>query len=389
MICIGILVVAAVIIYVIFSSEPTAQTDGATKEMAMLVEVTTVEEGAFTPVFIATGTVEPVEDVVLSPLVGGRVVRRAPAFVPGGFVKEGTILLQIDPSDYRYDLELRKSELQQAQTELEMEMGRQEVAEQDLELIGGDSLSNQQRSLVLRKPQLDAAKSRIQSARAAVDQAELNLNRTTITAPFDAHILSQNVTSGSQVTPGDNLGRLVGTEYYWVELTVPVSTLRWLSFPEDENEKGSLVRVRNDSAWPEGEFREGYLAKQVGALDNETRLARVLVRVPDPLAREKEGPELMIGAFVQVRLEGEEIEGVTRLERDYVRRNKTVWVKQNGELVIREVDILLEDADYAYITEGLQEGDTVITTNLSTVSNGIPLRTEAEPEEMVEQEVKE
>lgn len=374
-ICVGILAVAAVVTYIIFSSEPTAKSESATKEMAMLVEVKTVEEGEFTPTFVATGTVEPVEDIVLSPLVGGQVLRRAEAFVPGGFVKRGTVLLQIDPADYRYALELKKAELRQAETELEMEMGRQEVAQQDLELIGGDSLSGQEKSLVLRKPQLNAVKARIQSARAAVDQAQVNLNRTTITAPFDAHILSQNVTAGSQVAPGDNVGRLVGSDSYWIELTVPVSTLRWLKFPKKAGEKGSMVKIKNNSAWPEGEFREGYLAKHVGALDNETRLARVLIRVPDPLAYSSEGPELMIGAFVEVRLKGQPIKDVTRLERDYVRTNNTVWVKEKGELMIREVDILLQDADHAYITQGLKEGDTVVTTNLSTVTNGIPLRT--------------
>lgn len=387
--CVTILAVAAAVTYFIFSSEPTAKSEGATKQMAMLVEVTAVEEGDYNPVFVATGTVQPVEDVILSPLVGGQVVRRSPAFIPGGFVQEGTVLLQIDPADYRYALELRRSELSEAETELEMEMGRQEVAEQDLELIGGDSLSNQQRSLVLRQPQLNAVRSRIQSARAAVDQAELNLQRSTIRAPFDAHILSQNVTLGSQVAPGDNLGRLVGTEFYWVELTVPVSTLRWLIFPDSEEEKGSEVRIRNTTAWPEDEFRTGFLAKQVGALDNETRLARVLVKVPDPLARDKEKPELMIGSFVEVRLVGEEIEDVVRVHRDYVRNNNTVWVKKDGKLTIKEVDILLKDADYAYVTNGLEDGDMVVTTNLSTVTEGIPLRLGGEEENVNQEEQKE
>ncbi len=84
---------------------------------------------------------EPVEDVIISARVGGEVVRRAPAFVPGGFVKKGEVLLQIDPADYRNNLELRQSELLQAQTELDVEMGRQEVAQQDLELVGDQSLT--------------------------------------------------------------------------------------------------------------------------------------------------------------------------------------------------------------------------------------------------------
>lgn len=375
-ISLGILLFAAVVTTFVFMTEPTAKTEGATKKMAMLVDVIPVEKGNFEPVFIATGTVSPVEDVTLSPLVSGQVIRRAPAFTPGGFVKEGTVLLQIDPSDYRNELELKKSELLQARTDLDMEMGRQEVAKKDLALIGGDSLSQQEKSLVLRKPQLNAVKATIAAAKAAVEQAQLNLSRTTIRAPFDAHILTQNVTEGSQVAPGDNLGRLVGTDFYWVSLTVPLSQLQWLRFPTSEEEKGSEVKLRNTSAWPKGVFRTGYLAKQVGALDAQTRLARVLVQVPHPLSRQQEQPELIIGSFVEARIQGEEIQDVIRLQRDYLHNNDEVWTMEDGKLSIKKVEVQLKDSEYAYISSGLEDGAKVVTTNLSTVTEGIPLRTQ-------------
>ena len=371
---------AAVITSFIFLSEPTAQKEGATREMAMLVNVTEAEAGNFSPLLIATGTVEPVEDVILSARVGGEVVRRAPAFVPGGFVNKGDLLLQIDPSDYRNNLELRRSELLQAQTDLEVEMGRQEVAQQDLELVGDQSLTPQEQALVLRQPQLNSVKARIKAAQAAVDQAQLELSRTTIQAPFDAHILTQNVTTGSQVAPGEDLGRLVGTEKYRVILSLPVSRLQYLRFPNSENEKGSVVRIRNTAAWPAGIFRTGYVASQVGALDNQTRLARILVEVPDPLAKDTAAgkPELIIGTFVESMIEGNEIKDVVRLDRDFLRDNDKVWVMQNGKLVIRKVEVLLTDSQYAYITNGLQHGEKVITTNLSTVAEGAAVRTEAD-----------
>ncbi|MEG9328025.1 efflux RND transporter periplasmic adaptor subunit [Salinimicrobium catena] len=372
----SILLFAAVVTTLVFMTEPTAKSEGATKKMAMLVEVIPAEKGNFEPVFIATGTVSPVEDVTLSPLVSGQIIRRAPAFTPGGYVEEGTVLLQIDPSDYRNELELKKSDLLQARTDLDMEMGRQEVAEKDLALIGGDSLSPQERSLVLRKPQLNAVKANIAAAEAAVEQAKLNLARTTIRAPFDAHILTQNVTEGSQVAPGDNLGRLVGSDFYWVSLTVPLTQLQWLRFPATEEEQGSEVKMRNTSAWPKGVFRSGYLSKQVGALDEQTRLARVLVKVPQPLARQQDKPELIIGSFVEARLLGEQINDVVRLKRDYLHNNDEVWTMEDGKLSINKVEVQLKDSEYAYISSGLEDGAKVVTTNLSTVTEGIPLRTQ-------------
>ncbi|MEQ8421595.1 MAG: efflux RND transporter periplasmic adaptor subunit [Arenibacter algicola] len=389
-ICLAILIAGIAITTLIFSTEPEAKTEGASIETAMLVDVITIKVGSYEPTISATGTVQPVEDITLSPLVSGQIINRDPAFTPGGFVKKNQPLLQIDPSDYRNTLELRKSELLQSKTTLDTEMGRQQIAEQDLMLITNDSLfkdnplSADERQLILRQPQLNAVKATIVGAKASVDQAQLNLERTTIRAPFDAHILSQNVTAGSQVGPGDDLGRLVGTEYYWVTATVPVSKLQWLHFPENDKDRGSEVLIKNSTAWPEEQYREGYLDKEIGALDGQTRLARVLVKVADPLAKntDLEGkPKLMIGTFVEVDIQANKLDNVVRLSRDYIRSNETVWVMKEGKLEIREVDIVLTDNDYAYIRKGLEEGEQIVITDLSTVSNGIGLRTRSEGSE--------
>jgi len=383
-ICLAIIGGGIIITALIFSTEPEAKREGASIETAMLVDVIPAKKGTFKPVIEATGTVQPVEDVNLSPLVSGQIIRRDPAFTPGGFVKKNQVLLQIDPADYRNTLELRKSEFMQSQTTLDTEMGRQQIAEQDLQLIADDSLfgsnplSQEERQLVLRKPQLNAVKATIGAAKAAVDQANLNLERTTIRAPFDAHILSQNVTKGSLVAQGDILGRIVGTESYWVMATVPVSKLQWLRFPNQNSDEGAAVRIENSSAWAEDAYREGYLDRQIGALDNQTRLARVLVKVRDPLATSKElagKPKLMIGTFVEVNIQAEPLSNVVRLSRSYVRGNETVWVMKDNKLEIRKVKIVMTDDTYAYISDGLEDNEQIVVTDLSTVSNGIGLRT--------------
>lgn len=369
-----ILLAGAAVTVLIFSTEPTAERGGATRETAMLVEVTGVEKGDFRPTIVTTGTVQPDRDILLSPRVSGEIVYLSPAFVPGGFVRKGQTLLRIDPADYENTLRLRQSDLRQAQADLSLEKGQQEIARQDYRLLG-DSLSPDNRSLVLREPQLESVKARVEAARASVAQARLALERTTVKAPFDAHILTRNVNLGSQVAPGDNLARLVGTDRYWVTATVPLSQLRRLRFPENGT-RGPEVRLRNRAAWPEGVYRTGYLYKLVGALDQQTRLARVMVEVPDPLAYRTDAPGLIIGAFLETHIEGEAIEDVVRLNRDYLRDNETVWVMEDGQLRIREVDIVFRDARYAYIRAGLSADARVVTTNLSTVTEGAALRLE-------------
>ena len=69
LICLAILGAAALVTVLIYSTEPTAQREAATRQTAMLVETLPAEAGTFTPVLSATGTVRAVEDVQLSPLV--------------------------------------------------------------------------------------------------------------------------------------------------------------------------------------------------------------------------------------------------------------------------------------------------------------------------------
>lgn len=372
-----ILLGAAVVVVIIFLTEPTAQREGATRETAMLVDIQTVKRGNYKPVIVTTGTVEPEREIILSPRVAGEVINRSDKFDPGQTVQKNEFLLRLDPADYEIALELRKSELQEAMADLEIEKGRQEIARRDFEQAG-EILSPENKSLVLREPQQKTARARVAAARSAVRQAEIDLQRTRITAPFDAQILSRNVDLGSQVARGEKLGRLVGTDRYRVVATVPQSRIPWLSFAEKEAEAAGVI-IQNRNAWGEDEFRKGFLYKMIGALENQTRMVRVLVAVPDPLNvsnPEPEGPDLLIGAFVETRIMGKELKNVFRLNRDYVRKNQTVWVMANEKLTIKPVNIILTDAEFAYISGGLEDNDQVVITNLATVVEGAPLRLE-------------
>lgn len=378
LVCSAILLAGAGAIAAIFYTDPTATRGGATRETAMLVEVTEARAGTFRPVIAATGTVQPAREIVLRPRVEGRVIEHADELVPGGTVRAGEPLVRLDPADYRNALRQRKNELDQALADLRIEKGRQTLARKEYQLLN-ERLSGENRALVLREPQLEAAQSRVASARTAVEQAELQLQRTTIEAPFDAHVLTREIDVGSQVAAGDALASLVGTETYWVETTVPVSKLRWLAFPGDDGGPGAAVRLRNRGAWPEGVHRTGRLYKRVGTLDESTRMARVLVAVDDPLAQRAEtadGPALMLGAYVRARIEGRRVSDVVRVDREHVRQNDTVWIMADGALDIREVRIAVRDNEHAYVSGGLAAGERIVTSNLATVQDGAALRLE-------------
>lgn len=373
-----LLIAAAGLTAVIFSTEPKAKRSGATKKTAMLVEVVEAEHGTYRPTITAMGTVEPARDVLLRPEVEGRVVELGEGFEPGGFIGKGELILRVQSADYRHELAQQKSALHQARAELALEEGRQDAAREEYEFLN-EKLAPENEALVLRQPQLQAAKERVEAARAAVAQAELDVGRTRLKAPFDAHVLRRDVDIGSQVSPNDVIGRIVGIDTYWVAVELPLRQLRWVRIPRKEGQEGSPVRIRNEQSWPADVFRTGEVFRLVGALDANTRMARVIAAIPDPLARaaDENVPQLMVGEFVKVQIEGLPLENVVRIRRDLVRAEDTVWVmREDGTLGVEEVDVLLRDAEYAYISSGLAPGARVIKTNLSTVVEGAPVRLE-------------
>lgn len=318
------------------------------------------------------------QDIILSPRIEGRVIGISENFLPGGFVDEGEVLVKLDPADYTNTVRQRESELQQARSDLDIELGRRNVAKKEYELLDRKLFEDNKR-LVLREPQLASARASVLSAQAALAQAKLKLDRTSIAAPFNAQILTRNANVGSQVDPGMGLARLIGIDEYWVIVTVPVAKLEQISFPQND-EQGAQVRLSNRTAWPEDSYRRGRIRRLIGALDDRTRLARVLVSVKDPLALQKstKGPKLIVGTIVQAEIEGRVLQNVFLIDRDFLREDDTLWVKQDGRLEIRAATVVFKDKQYAYISEGLHNGDQLVTSNLATVAQGAPLRTESE-----------
>ena len=370
--CLTVLAASAATIVVINQTEPTAQQIDATRKSAALVETLTVERGTYSPRLVVLGTVEPAQDIVLSSRVGGQVIEMSPTFVPGEIVRKGDNLLRIDPADFQNALSIRQSELEQAEASLEIEEGRQSLAKKELALLG-ESIDETNRALVLREPQFTSIKAQVSAAKAAVQRAKLDLERTRVFAPFDAQILNRSVNVGSQVSPGDNLGQLVGIEEYWILAAIPVRSLRWVQFP-DSVTGGSAVTLRNSDAWGPETERQARVTRMIGTLDEQTRLARVLLTAADPLGRKSDAPPLILDTLIEARIEGRPIENVVRLSREFVRERGTVWVMMHSELEIRETEIVFLDDKYAYIRQGLETGEEVVTTTLATVANGVGLR---------------
>lgn len=350
------------------------------EEPSLLVETSNPESGAYPALVEAMGQVRAAEQIELKAQVGGEIVSISDEFIPGGYFLKGDEILSIDPADYDLEVKKQRAVLRQAQADYDLEMGRQSVAQDELKILErttGRKL--EQPDLALRKPQLAQAQAELQKARSDLEDAQLDLSRTKIKAPFNALMRERSATLGDKISAGQTLGTLVNTDEYWIEISIPVSDLRWLDIPTRSGEYGSPATVYLDNNRGQ---RSGALLRLTGSLDTDSRLATVLVRVKDPLlwldtteGSVAEKPPLILGDYVRVVLQGEVIQNAVRIPLSWVRDDNVVWLKADGKLAFTPVEIAYEDRDYAYIRSGLSANDAVVTSDISVPVEGMSIRT--------------
>jgi multidrug efflux pump subunit AcrA (membrane-fusion protein) len=391
---------------------------------ATLVEVLRVAPQTETVVLRALGTVVPARTVQLAPRVAGEIVQVSPEFVPGGRFQAGDVIVQVDPKDFELavrqaeteaekraaevaqregDVAQRQTDVVRAESALAVEMGQQSVAKREYELLG-QTVQAEDEALVLRRPQLETARAACEAARAAtrsaegawraakaaqeaadvaLQQARLDLDRTTIRAPFGAIVQSRFADRGSQVSPGAPLATLVGTDAYWVQASLPVDQLRWIKVPDSGGTQGSAARVYHEAAWGPGVYRAGRVVRRLTSLEPQGRMAQLLVAVEDPLHLETASPDrrpLILEAYVRVEIEGRRLENILCVPRTALRDGNRVWVmRPDGTLDIRPVTIVWGGNEHVCIADGLAGGDRVVTSDLGAPVQGMALRAAQEP----------
>jgi RND family efflux transporter MFP subunit len=350
--------------------------------VAPLVEVATVEPGSHQVVVTAMGTVTPARSLALESRVTGEVIRMHPEFQIGGLLRAGEVALQIDPGDYELAVTRAESAVVEAEYALKLEGGRQEIARREWEILNGDKPADPlDKELALRQPHLRKAQADLAAARANLKQARLDLERTRITVPFNAVVRSRNVELGSQVAAQEKLADLVGTDAYWIEVSIPVDRLKWIAIPRRAGEPGAAVQVHNQN----GTRMPGQVIRLLSDLETEGRMARLLVEVRHPLGDDPAAeahPPLILGEYVRVAIQGRALDNVYRIPRTALRDNARIWIARDDQtLQIREVTPLWRDADDVLLQEGLAPGERLIVSDLTAAVDGMIVRerTEAQP----------
>jgi RND family efflux transporter MFP subunit len=325
----------------------------------------------------AQGTVMAAREVSLQPEVQGRVIYRSESLVPGGRFKKGDLLLRIDPREYSIRAKQSASEVHQAEQQLLLEASRGKVAEQEWNIISDDEVPN---DVALRKPQMQEAEARRDLAAQARDLALLNVDRTALRAPFNGIVQNAHVNVGQYVSPAVSLGTLVGSDEYWVRVSVPVQQLGDIFVPgfnaKPDEGSDAVVWQSLESSRIE---RKGQVVRLFGDVDPMGRLARVLVQIEDPLglmiATEKRGLPLLLGSYVHVDIEGHQMADVIEIPRLAVHAGRYVYVYgKDDRLEVREVEIAWRRPTTILLRSGVADGDEIIVSRLGTAIDGLKLR---------------
>lgn len=333
------------------------------------VKVLQVRLAPHTVVIKGVGTVRALREVAVVPEVAGKVVYISSALREGGTFAEGEVLLRIDPRDYLLNLRLAEAEVKEAESQLVLLQQEAASAREEWHIQGAEG---EPPPLLVKEPQLAAARARLEAAKARLRRAELDLERTVLRAPFAGRVVDKRVDLGQYVTPGQVLATVYSTEA--VEVAVPLhrEKLAWIRVPGlTSDPPGSPARLRASLAGHELLW-EGRVVRDEGKVDELTRTVRVVIEVKDPFAKR---PPLLPGIFVQVEIIGRSLEDVAILPRSALHRGETVWVLDEEDRIrFRRVKVAYFEDGRAVIASGLQEGERVVLSSLRTVTEGMRVR---------------
>ncbi|WP_216098642.1 efflux RND transporter periplasmic adaptor subunit [Pseudomaricurvus albidus] len=356
------------------------------KKILPVVKVKTVKPSRETLKVYSEGVLSPSAESTLVPEVDGRVVWVNPAFKAGGHFMAGDILFRIDRADYQTDYENAQARLDKALVEFKF-------AESEFQrgntLKKKKLLSESQFDEVARQFELFSAEARL--ARLTLEQAQRNLDRTVIKAPYRGRVRSEKVEFGQFIRRGDVVAEIYADQMIKVRLPIPNRQMAFMAssgqmamqsdnFQQVRTAAGSST-TNNGRAWSAlplvnfsveyaGTFHQwqGRLVRHEAELDSQSRMVYGIAE----MTQEELPDGLPMGLFVKAEIEGRSLDDLVHLHRGAIRNGSEVVVVDEGNrLRVRPVTVLRHQGDEAIISSGLMDGDRVCVSPISIVVDGM------------------
>ena len=414
----------AILAYALSSKAPPTTIDLV--ERRTPVSIMVAEPQLFVPRIAGFGVVEPARTWNAVAQVAGRIEEVHPSFVHGGTVSAGDVLVRIASDDYelevaqaRAQIESAKAELEEAklsestlQNSLDIERAALEIAERDVarqrDLAARSSTAEAtveakesamlaqrartqdlENQLAVLPSRLKALEQSIMVSQAGLDIATLNLERTVVTAPFEARVAEADVEVSQYVSVGARMGSLDGIAAAEIDAQIPPRQMAGfvrLAFgntarepvarpgevPPDAGLK-ALVRIGEPGVW---QGWEADVKRISDTVDPQTRSIGVIVSVPEPYgqARPGERPPLIKGMFANVELRAPAVDDVILLPRQAVGNGEVMLVDEEDRLARTAVTIAYTYKDVVLVEAGLDAGAKVVIGDLSPAIDGMLLQ---------------
>ena len=329
------------------------------------------------------GVVRSHHETTLTATVNGTVAVIHGNFEDGAFFKAGDILMELDPADFNAELEAARSQLARAEAAHAQEEARAKQARLNWEDLGYDGEPSE---LVLRIPQLRESKANVDAAQAALTQAERNLAKTKVRAPFDGQVRSRMVGLGQAVSASTPLGEVFATDLAEVRLPLTPDQLDFIDVPSQPGDPPVSVKLIDGLAAGRAESPASWDAEIVrteGTLDPSSRELFVIARINDPFGLQSGKPPLRIGQPVRAAIHGHVLDDVFVIPRQSLRGVNRIYLVDPDEMAIRRTEIkpLWSTASELVIREGLESGQWLATNRLPYAPDGAPVEIVEDPTE--------
>jgi len=278
----------------------------------------------------------------------------------GSKVHRGDVLLQLDPSSAQVQLDLALRDRDALRATLESARAATTLARQDH--ARAEQLRNQS---VISEEQMDQAKSRLDGANAELRAAQARSSRTEaavnlardelkhlrVVAPFDGVVTSRFVEVGEPVIPGQAVLEVMSPDRLYVSAPIDEIDIGRLS-------NGLPARVTLDP-YP-GVVWRGVVSR-VSSTVNDIKEQNRTLEIEVDLAPDPAHPQPKPGTSADVQIILDRHDHVLRVPTFSVIEGKRVLLANGKKAVSRDVKVGIKNWEWTEITDGLKEGESVIT----------------------------
>jgi RND family efflux transporter MFP subunit len=229
------------------------------------------------------------------------------------------------------------------------------------------------------------ATSLLANAQASYNQAQLDLARPEIKAPFNAIIQSRDVELGQYVNRAQAVAVVHGADEVEVRVPLAIRQLGYLDIPLGS--RGQLASEEAPDVTLMGYYGGqqynwvGELVRTEAVIDADSNTVQTIIRVDQPVATDsnvqgvKANIPLPIGLFVQATIEGRMVDDLVILPRSVIRNNNQVLVVDaENKMHYRDVEIYRLEESRVLISAGLLPGELICISPIQAVVEGMSVQ---------------